>query len=272
VPKTRVGDIDIYYRIEGSGPPLIMIIGFSANSDWWPPGLVDALAARYQVILFDNRGAGRTEAGDRPFTIPLMAADTLGLLESLGIGKTHIFGISMGGMIAQEIALSHPDRVDKLILGCTTCGHWGAFLSWQRGRLWWDYLSNPRVRSHRLMTNLLFSKEFLSHHRDKLRSFGQRANIAPMPTSIQLKQIAAMLCFDTFIRLPRLQRPTLVMTGTRDHMAVPRNSNILARRIPNAQLVKLEGCGHAFIAEAEEQTASYILAFLNGKIPESAAV
>jgi pimeloyl-ACP methyl ester carboxylesterase len=272
MPKVRVRDIDIYYRIEGSGKPLIMIIGFSANSDWWPPGLVDALAAHYQVILFDNRGAGRTDEGRRKFTVPLMSTDTVGLLDALGIGKTHVFSISMGGMIAQEIALSHPDRVDKLILGCTTCGHWGAFLSLQRGRLWWDYLSNPRVRSRSLMTNLLFSQEFLNNHREELKSFGQRASIAPMPTSIQLKQIAAMLCFDTFIRLPRLQNPTLVMTGTQDYMAVPRNSTILARRIPGARLVKLQGCGHAFIAEAEAQTAGHILDFLGGKMPESAAV
>ncbi|MBL7204204.1 MAG: alpha/beta fold hydrolase [Desulfobacteraceae bacterium] len=117
MPKARVGDIDMYYRVEGSGQPLVMIIGYSANSDWWPPGLVDSLAARYQVILVDNRGAGRTNPGRRCFTIPLMAADTVGLLDALDIAGAHIFGISMGGMISQEIALSHPHRVHKLILG-----------------------------------------------------------------------------------------------------------------------------------------------------------
>ena len=261
--KARVGDIDIYYRIKGSGRPLVMIIGYSANSDWWPPGLVDALAARYQLILFDNRGAGRTDAGRRAFTIPLMAADTVGLLDALDIAAAHIFGISMGGMIAQEIALSHPRRVDKLILGCTSCGTRGALLSVDRSRLWRAYLTQPGVRSRPLMTNLLFSQEFLNHNREALKNFGRRAQLAPMPLKTQLKQLAAMLCFDTYRRLPRVKVPTLVMTGTRDYMAVPRNSNILARRIPGARLVKLEGCGHAFIAEAEEQTVRHISTFLD---------
>jgi pimeloyl-ACP methyl ester carboxylesterase len=87
--------------------------------------------------------------------------------------------------------------------------------------------------------------------------------IAPMPLKTQLKQLAAMACFDTYHRLPRLRVPTLVMTGTQDHMAVPRNSSILARRIPGAQLVTLEGCGHAFIAEAEEQTCQHISDFID---------
>jgi len=244
---------------------LVLIIGFSANSDWWPPGLVDALAVRYQVILFDNRGAGRTDEGRRTFTIPLMAADTVGLLDALGIARAHFFGISMGGMIAQEIALNHPQRVHKLILGCTTCGRYGALVSAKRGRLWWDYLTKPRVRSRRLITNLLFSQEFLDHNRGALKAFAQRMRIAPMPNKIQLKQMAAMLCFDSYRRLPGLLAPTLIMTGSRDYMALPRNSDILARRIPGSQLVRLEGCGHAFIAEAEEQTARYILAFLDAK-------
>jgi pimeloyl-ACP methyl ester carboxylesterase len=84
-----------------------------------------------------------------------------------------------------------------------------------------------------------------------------------MPLGIQIKQIAAMLCFDSYRRLPRLQMPTLVMTGTRDYMAVPRNADILARRIPGAHLVKLEGCGHVYIAEAKEETAQHMLSFLN---------
>jgi pimeloyl-ACP methyl ester carboxylesterase len=262
MPKACVGDIEIYYRSRGSGPPLFLIMGFSANSDWWPPGLVDALAARHRVILLDNRGAGRTGEGKRPFTIPLMAADTVGLLNALGLAAAHVFGISMGGMIAQELALRYPHRVRKLVLGCTSCGTRGALFDLRRGGLWWDYLTQPRVRSRKLLTNLMFSPEYLNRNREALRRFGQRSRIAPMPIRIQLKQIAAMLGFDTYERLPRLQAPTLVMTGTRDYMAVPRNSEILARRIPGARLVKLEGCGHAFIAEAEEETACYISDFL----------
>jgi pimeloyl-ACP methyl ester carboxylesterase len=263
MPTARVGDIRMYYRTEGYGTPLVLIMGFSANSDWWPPGLVDALAGRYRLILLDNRGAGRTGEGKRPFTIPLMAADTVGLLNALGLAAAHVFGVSMGGMIAQELALRYPRRIRKLVLGCTSCGTRGALFDIQRGRLWWDYLTQPRVRSRKLLTNLMFSPEYLSRDGEALRRFGQRSRIAPMPIRIQLKQIAAMLGFDTYDRLPRLQAPTLVMTGTRDFMAVPRNADILARRIPGARLVKLEDCGHAFIAEAEDQTVRHISSFLD---------
>ncbi|MEE4264018.1 MAG: alpha/beta hydrolase [Desulfobacteraceae bacterium] len=263
VPTIRVGDIRMYYREEGAGPPLVMIIGYSANSDWWPPGLVSALAARHRVILVDNRGAGRSEAGRRTITIPQMAADTVGLMDAMDIDRAHIFGISMGGMIAQEIALRHPEHVDRLILGCTGCGKRGALFLPDRARLWWGYLTRPGVRSRRLMTNLLFSQEFLNQNQEVLKDFGRRAQFLPMPLEIQLKQIGAMLCFDSYRRLPRIQAPTLVMTGTRDYMAVPRNADILARRIPGARLVKLDGCGHAFIAEAEEQTGRHMLDFLS---------
>jgi pimeloyl-ACP methyl ester carboxylesterase len=113
------------------------------------------------------------------------------------------------------------------------------------------------------MTNLMFSRQYLENNRKGLKEFGHRIGIAPMPLQTQLKQLAAMMCFDTYQRLPRIKAPTLIMTGDRDYMAVPRNAAILARRIPDAQLVKLEGCGHAFIAEAEQQTFRYMLNFLD---------
>jgi pimeloyl-ACP methyl ester carboxylesterase len=263
VPTAQVGDIQMYYREEGAGPPLVMIIGFSANSDWWPPGLVNALAGNYRVILVDNRGAGRSEIGRRCITIPQMAADTVGLLGVLEISRAHIFGISMGGMIAQEIALRHPDCVDKLILGCTGCGgRRGAMVFPARHRLWWGYLTQPRVRSRKLMTNLLFSQNFLNQRPAALKEFGRRARLAPMPLGAQMRQFGAMLCFDSYRRLSRVQSPTLVITGTKDYMAVPRNADILARRIPGARLVKLECCGHAFILEDEAQTTRHLLDFL----------
>ena len=269
MPTTCVGDIRMYYREEGAGPPLVLIIGYSANSDWWPPGLVRSLARWHRVIRVDNRGAGRSDIGRRTITIPRMAADTVGLMDAIGIARAHIFGISMGGMVAQEIALRYPEHVDRLILGCTGCGKRGAFVFPDRTRLWWGYLSRPGVRSRRLMTNLLFSQKFLNQHPEILTEFGRRTRLAPMPFSTQVKQIAAMLCFDSYRRLPQLQMPTLVMTGTRDYMAEPRNADILARRIHRAEVVRLEGRGHAFIAEAEEETARQILAFL--KKPDKTA-
>jgi pimeloyl-ACP methyl ester carboxylesterase len=258
----RIGDIDLYYQIQGSGPPLVLIMGFSGNSDWWPPQLVEALAARHRVVLVDNRGAGRSQLGRRTYTIPRLAADTVGLLDLLGIEHAHIFGVSMGGMIAQQIALSYPGRVQKLILGCTTCGLFGARFSLNHARLLKAYLTRPRVRSRPLPNNLVFSQAFLASHPETLECFSQRVQIAPMPLKVKIKQLGALFCFNSYPRLPCISAPTLVISGTADCLVVPRNSHILARRIPGARLVFLKGCGHGFIAEAEAPTARCILNFL----------
>ena len=122
MPYQAVNDINMYYRVSGAGYPLVMIMGLAGNSDWWPDEFIERLSQDYRVILIDNRGAGRTDAPDMEYSIPMMARDTVSLMGALGIDKAHVMGISMGGMIAQEIALLFPDAVDKLALGCTNCG------------------------------------------------------------------------------------------------------------------------------------------------------
>ncbi|MEJ2294620.1 MAG: alpha/beta hydrolase, partial [Candidatus Lokiarchaeota archaeon] len=99
-----------------------MIIGLSANIDWWTKDIVESLSEDFKVIMFDNRGAGKTENNNRDFSIKDLADDTVGLIDALNINRFHVFGISMGGMIAQELVLNYPERVEKLILGCTNCG------------------------------------------------------------------------------------------------------------------------------------------------------
>ena len=121
MPVVQANEIEIYYEEHGSGEPLLLIMGWGGNTATWNPQL-EGLAEQYRVIAFDNRGAGRTKAPDSPYTIPQMAADTAGLLHALGVPKAHVFGISMGGMVAQELALGYPELVGSLILGCTSAG------------------------------------------------------------------------------------------------------------------------------------------------------
>ena len=109
--RVKVGDIEIAYREYGAGFPLVKIVGFASTMDGGDPELVAALADRFTVITFDNRGMGETGAGTRPFTVEQFAEDTAGLMDALGIESAHVFGISMGGFIAQELALRHPEKV-----------------------------------------------------------------------------------------------------------------------------------------------------------------
>src|SRR3990172_5365438 len=118
----RVGDINIEYYVEGAGPPLLLIIGLGGQASTWGERFLELLMPHFQVVRSSNRGTGLTDKPDTEYTIPMMADDAVGLLDELGIGKAHVMGISMGGTIAQELALSHPERVLGLVLGCTACG------------------------------------------------------------------------------------------------------------------------------------------------------
>jgi len=122
MPKVKVNDIQIYYEVHGAGFPLVMIMGVGGNINWWDPRLVEGLSKKFKVVIFDNRGTGHTDTSDREYTIKLFANDTAGLMDALGISRFHVFGISMGGMIAQELVLNYPGKVEKLVLCSTNCG------------------------------------------------------------------------------------------------------------------------------------------------------
>jgi len=114
MPKVKVDDIQIYYEVHGKGFPLIMIMGLGGNADWWDPRLIQALSKEFKLIMFDNRGAGRTDISERKYSVKMFAEDAAGIMDALGISEAHVLGISMGGMIAQELVLNHPKKVDSL--------------------------------------------------------------------------------------------------------------------------------------------------------------
>jgi len=119
MPKVKVNDIQMYYEVKGEGFPLVMIQGLGGNLEGWDPRLVEGLSKHFKLILFDNRGAGRTDLSKGEYTIRLFADDTADLMSALGVPKAHILGISMGRMIAQELTINYPQKVSKLIL-CST--------------------------------------------------------------------------------------------------------------------------------------------------------
>ncbi len=257
----RVRGLDLRYQLRGEGPPLLMIMGWRANLDWWPRGLLEALERRHQLVLFDNRGAGRTGDPGRGYTIAQMADDAAGLLEALGLPEADVLGVSMGGMIAQELALLHPERVRHLVLLATHCGRRGVHWTADMTRAWRRFLRRPwRLDDH--LAYLLFSKDMSQSDPQFFAEFTKVVATAPATGWASAKQYAAILRHDTYDRLPRLQVPTLVVTGERDLMVAPRNAQILAARIPAARLVSFADAGHAILREKTTELDALLAEFL----------
>jgi pimeloyl-ACP methyl ester carboxylesterase len=264
MPLLHERDIDLYYETHGTGPPLLLINGFGSSSEMWSP-FWKQLTDAHMVILFDNRGVGRSSVPDQPFTIREMAEDTVGLLDGLGIEQASIFGASMGGMIAQEVALDSLPRVRSLILGMTTCGgpHSVRVPVQQAQALVRSSSAIPHEEALEIRLRLIYSPEFLAQHHAELVEEDARIQY---PTSLMgyRRQAEAVLGFDAYDRLPRILVPTLVLAGERDALIPPENSRILAQRIPGARLRMFANAGHGFTREKEDEAVDEIRDFLAG--------
>ncbi len=264
MPTIKVGDINIYYEIHGEGEPLLMIEGFGQHSGGWTT-LLPAFSKRYRVIIFDNRGTGRSDKPDVPYTIKMMADDACGMLDAIGVDAAHVFGISMGGMIAQEFALNHPGRLRSLILGCTTCG--GAKGIPPTGEAL-AFLMSPEMAKlsveerARQVPPWLWTQEFIDKNPAAVEQYVAITCKYPTPVQGFGRQAQAIAGHDTYDRLPQIKAPTLVIAGTADRLIPVENSRLLASRIPNAELVILENAGHGFIVDAAAEANRAILDFL----------
>ena len=262
--QVEVRDLSVCCELTGEGYPLVLIMGFSANMDWWDPELVDDLSKKFRVLAFDNRGAGRTVTPDEgEFTIELLADDTVALIDALAIEKAHIVGMSMGGMIAQELALKYPEKVDKLVLGCTNCGGEQSVPPSQ------EVLQTMMDRSGGVESicqrtiEVMLPKEYLKANPDQMEILKERFMRAPCTDANSLRQVTAILGHNTYDRLPEIKASTLVATGTADILIPPENSRILADRIPGAKLVEYEGAGHGFGYQCREASTRDLLEFLH---------
>ena len=258
-----IGDTEICYELKGDGYPLVMIMGLTANMDWWGKELIDPLAERYRLLMFDNRGTGRSSAGRKRFTMKRFACDTVRLMHRLGIARANVFGVSMGGMIAQELALNHPDRVNRLVLGCTFCGGVRATRPGPEVIKTLVHRADTVEDQARLTLPLLFTKDWLEEHPDMADEYIKTVSIAPINPLNAFRQMAAIAGFSTYGRLPRIQSPTLVMCGTDDALVPPENSALLARRIPGATLREFDDSAHGFITQCPEEVVSAVVDFLS---------
>lgn len=262
MPKVRVADINIHYETYGQGEPLVLIMGLGGGSSlWWRQ--VDFFSPEYRVVVYDSRGVGRTDKPDTPYSMDMLVGDAAGLLERLGIASAHIYGVSMGGMVAQELALRYPELVSSLVLGATTCGGGHAAMPSQETlqKLFGIMTLSPE-EAVKVATSVTFSPTFIERHPDKINDWLIKgAESPPSPMGFK-RQAEAAAGFDTYDRLPQIRVPTLILAGTADQLIPSDNSRILASRIPNAKLVLFEGAGHGYLWEAEEEANRTVHDFL----------
>jgi pimeloyl-ACP methyl ester carboxylesterase len=266
----RAGDFNIEHYVEGKGPPLLLISGFTAQASGWNEPFVRLLQSHFQTIRFSHRGTGTSDRPAGEITLRDLADDAAGLLTALGIDKAHVMGVSMGGMVAQELALNHSHRVQGLVLGCTACGgshpvgaapEVVALLTPQPGL--------SREEQLRRAWPALATPEFIESQREVMEERLRASLINPTPIETSMRQMAAVQAFDSFDRLPQIEAPTLVLHGDRDVLVPVANAQILKDRIRGAELRIVAGAGHLFTWEFPEESAGAVVEFLT-KVPVGA--
>ncbi len=249
----------IYWDEEGQGEPLLLIMGLGYPSDMWFRTR-PILAARYRTIALDNRGCGRSDVPPGPYSMSVMASDAAAVLDAAGVESTHLYGVSMGGMIAQEFALEYPKRVRSLILGCTSPG------------------GPQAVRAERAATDLLMARSGMTIEQasDAILPFIYDASTSRerleedlvvrkkwLPRAeAYLAQLHGILSWEAYSRLSQITAPTLVIHGTCDRLVPPGNGELIAARIPGSQLVMLPNASHIFSTDQSEASQHAVLEFL----------
>jgi pimeloyl-ACP methyl ester carboxylesterase len=255
-------DVKIAYEIRGTGDPLVLVHGLAYDRAGWG-SLPDLLAERFSVILLDNRGVGESDAPPGPYSVAQMAADVAAVLDDCGLAKTHLFGVSLGGYIAQEFTLTWPERVDKLVLCSTAVG-------------------GPRAVPMPLATQEVFAKYPTMEREAALRMFvenslGERG-VRDLPELVEeiyayrlehapsteawVAQATAGATFVDEDRVGQIDKETLVITGGADAVVDPKNAELLGELIPNARVEVVPDRGHLLVWEDSDAVARLLIEFL----------
>ena len=251
--------VQIAWERRGEGFPVLLVQGLGYARWGWEP-VADRLAERHEVILFDNRGIGESDAPLGAYSASEMAEDTLGVLDEAGVERGHVVATSLGGMVAQELALAAPERVEKLVLVCTTPGGPNAApMPEQTLRLMAEAPTlEPQVALRKFVENAL-SPDPPDGIVERILAHRLETN---QPLSAWLSQAAAGMTFDAWDRLPGLEIPTLVVHGTADVVVDPANAELLAERIPDSRVELFPGCGHLLFWEEPERFRQVVEEFL----------
>ena len=257
----RIGsaELDVERSGQAGGEPLLLIMGMSGTALHWGEPFLEALRRDFDVIAFDHRGVGASTRLEGEITTAEMADDAAALLDALGIPSAHVMGISMGGMVAQELALAHPERVRTLTIGCSYCGGEGAELAQQAvlDRLGAAMMSGDRERAIRTGWEVNVSPAFAADEQawQRFKAITEERAVA---VPVVLAQLRACTAHDTSERLGELRMPTLVIHGTLDELLPVGNGHVIASLIEGSRLEILEGAGHLFFWELPERSAELV--------------
>jgi 3-oxoadipate enol-lactonase len=248
----RLASAPLHWERTGAGPPVLLIMGLGLSGGaWWRT--VPVLAKRLEVITFDNRGVGHSRSLLHAYTTESMSDDAVSVLDAAGVERAHVYGISLGGMVAQQLALRHPDRVRSLVLGATHAGgprvHWPDpdVLEFLRKRL--------RMRPEEgAWSSVAFNygARCRAEHPERIAEDIAQRLAHPFPEQAYRAQLWAGTLHDCYSRLNRIDAPTLVVHGRDDRMVPVENGRMIAERIPGARLIEIEQCGHLYPTEAPE--------------------
>ncbi len=267
MPIVKAGAISLNYDTFGAGEPLLLIMGFGAPGIAWMPVL--PMLSGFKCIYFDNRGTGSSDKPEGAYTVPQMAEDASNLLAALGIESAKVYGISMGGMIAQELALRHPGQVSRLVLGCTTSGGPAAIPPSEEtiALLLSAMKSMSTDPDHAIDTllSVVHPPDFVMAHPEmKQMMLMGMAAIPPTPPEAIERTAAGISTFDAYERLPQIRCPVLIVHGEKDILINPGNAQILKSRLPQAELFMIPNAGHNFFAEDPMGIHQRIVEFLRG--------
>jgi 3-oxoadipate enol-lactonase len=261
MPIARTPHVELFYERRGEGVPLLLIMGMSGTHLLWGGSFLDALAARgaVETIAYDHRGVGTSTRLNGALSTAGLAADAAALLDVLELDSVHVMGISMGGMIAQQLALDAPERVRSLTLGCTSCGGPGSSLADDDvgAQLARGLQSGDRELAIRSTWEVNVSPALAA---DEQAYAAFRALVLERPVSFRviLAQLRAVHDHDASARIGELRMPVQIIHGASDRMIPVQNASLMARRLPGARVTILEDAGHLFWWERPQRSAELV--------------
>jgi pimeloyl-ACP methyl ester carboxylesterase len=248
-------DAALYYEVTGHGDTVLLLLaGQSNNHHWWDLPRPD-FGAEFRTVTFDHRGTGRSDKPATGYSTRGFAGDVVAILDELGVGRAHVYGTSMGGRVAQWLAADHPDRVDRLVLGCTSPGVHGV----ERGAdIRRALAQRDAVAARQALLDLMYTPDWLATHPGPHNTVGD----PDMPPHARRGHFMASKEHDSWAVLPSITAPTLVVHGADDIFNPAANAPLLAGRIPGARLALVDGARHAYFEEFREIASPLVLDFL----------
>jgi pimeloyl-ACP methyl ester carboxylesterase len=265
--KAAFDDVTLAYQVLGDdrqATPLLMIMGLTGVKEDWA-ALPAQLAADRQVLIYDNRGMGESSVPDGPYTIEMLAEDARKLLEHIDWPKAHVFGISMGGMIAQTLALKEPGRIEKLVLGCTA--HGGRTQALPGPDALAAFQVNPTDQPRDIVRRFMwvnFTDDWIAKNPTAYEQLIDESMTYRRSRRGMMHQLGAIMTFDVAEKITGIEHETLVIHGREDRLLPYPNAELIAAKIPRCTLIDLPNAGHMFWRMDEGESARTVREFLKG--------